>query len=259
MMKLSATTIGAGPDLVLLHGWGMNRAVWGGLPERLAQHYRVTLPELPGHGGSEYDAACPSLDHWVEACLDAAPERAAWIGWSLGGQIALRAALREPERVPALAVVAGTPCFVQGEGWPHAMAEETLRQFAADLAADHRHTLERFLALQVRGDREARATLRTLRHDLFERPDPVPAALRAGLDLLQGVDLRSQLPALTCPVLWLLGARDTLVPASVAGEVAQLLPQARIEVVPQAAHAPFLSHPERCFGTLREFLETNLG
>lgn len=258
-MKLHSVTTGTGPELVLLHGWGMNRAVWGGLPERLAQHYRVILLELPGHGESEYDPACSSLDHWVEACLDAVPERAFWVGWSLGGQIALRTAVLEPGRVRALAVVAGTPRFVQGEGWSHAMLEETLRQFASELQTNHRQTLERFLALQVRGDSEARATLRTLRRDLFARPDPVPAALQAGLDLLLGVDLRRQLPALKCPVLWLLGARDTLVPVAVAGEVAQLLPQVRIEVVPKAAHAPFLSHPEHCVVALREFLEANLG
>ncbi len=258
-MKLNSLTTGAGPDLVLLHGWGMNRAVWGGLPERLAQHYRVTVLELPGHGESDYHPACSSLDPWVEACLAAAPERAAWIGWSLGGQLALHAALKQPERVPVLTVMAGTPRFVQGEGWPHAMAEETLRRFAADLVTDHRQTLERFLALQVRGDSEARAVLRTLRRDLFDRPDPVPAALQAGLDLLQGVDLRAQLPALECPVLWLLGARDTLVPVAVAGEMKRLLPQAQIEVVPKAAHAPFLSHPGQCFAALHAFLEANLG
>ena len=79
-MRLHNHTIGMGEDLLLLHGWGMNRAIWGGFPDALAERFRITLVELPGHGESEYDPACTSLDAWTEAALAVAPERAVWIG-----------------------------------------------------------------------------------------------------------------------------------------------------------------------------------
>ncbi len=254
-MRLHSTTIGTGEDLLLLHGWGMNRAIWGDFPHALAERFRVTLVELPGHGGSGYDPVRTSLEAWAEAVLAMAPERAVWIGWSLGASIALQAALTQPERVSALVALAGTPRFVQGEAWPHAMAQETLQQFAAALQTDHRQTLERFLSLQVQGDSEARRMLRTLRQELFSRPEPNPKALENGLDLLRDVDLRQQLKAIPCPTLWLLGERDTLVPAAMAGTLRALQPGARIEVVPQAAHTPFLSHPEACLQRLDDFLQ----
>ncbi len=253
-MKLHTASLGAGSDLLLLHGWGMNRAIWGAFPDALAERFRVTLVELPGHGESGYDPQRTDLKDWANAVLAAAPKRAIWMGWSLGAQMALQAALTEPERVTALAVLAGTPRFIQGEGWPHAMAQETLKQFAAALQTDHRQTLERFLSLQVQGDSEARRMLRTLRQELFSRPEPDPTALENGLDLLRDVDLRQQLKVIPCPTLWLLGERDTLVPAAMAQSLAELQPGARIEVVPGAAHTPFLSHPEACLQRLDSFL-----
>ena len=254
-MRLHSTTIGTGEDLLLLHGWGMNRAIWGGFPDMLAERFRVTLIELPGHGESEYDPANTSLEAWAEAVLAMAPERAVWIGWSLGAPIALHAALTKSERISALVALAGTPCFVQREAWPHAMPPETLEQFAAALGTDHRQTLERFLSLQVQGDSEARRMLRTLRQELFSRPEPNPKALENGLALLRDTDLCSQLERLACPTLWLLGERDTLVPAAMAGALRALQPGARIEVVPRAAHTPFLSHPEACLQRLHDFLQ----
>ncbi len=112
-MKLSTETIGAGPDLVLLHGWGMNAAVWSPLVESLKQRFRVTLIEMPGHGGSDYAPEMQRFEDWVDSCLEAAPESAIWIGWSLGGLLAQRAAMKAPGRVNRLAVVTSTPRFVK--------------------------------------------------------------------------------------------------------------------------------------------------
>jgi pimeloyl-[acyl-carrier protein] methyl ester esterase len=254
-MKLHYTTSGTGDDLVLLHGWGMNSAIWGGFLNALVERFRVTPVELPGHGESGFDPQRTSLEEWADAVLAIAPQQALWIGWSLGAQVAMQAALSAPERVSALALLAATPRFVQGDQWPHAMEGETLRQFAATLSKNHRLTLERFLSLQVQGDDEARGMLRALRRELFSRPEPQPAALESGLELLRDVDLRSRLREISCPTLWLLGERDTLAPAAVAGPLAELQPGAEIQVVPGAAHTPFLSHLEACMQRLEKFLQ----
>jgi pimeloyl-[acyl-carrier protein] methyl ester esterase len=254
-MKLHCSISGSGDDLVLLHGWGMNSAIWGAFLETLAERFRVTLVELPGHGESGFDLQHTSLEEWADEVLAVAPQRAFWIGWSLGAQVAMQAALSAPERVAALVLLAATPRFVQGEQWPHAMEGETLRQFAVTLSKNHRQTLERFLSLQVQGDSEARGRLRSLRQELFRRPQPQPAALENGLELLRSVDLRGRLREIPCPTLWLLGERDTLVPAAVADPLGELQPGAEIEVVQGAAHTPFLSHPRLCMQRLESFLQ----
>ncbi len=245
---------GQGPDLVLLHGWGMNAAVWRGLPADLAIGHRLTAIELPGHGASPWDPATRGLDDWAQACLAAAPARACWIGWSLGGLVALAAAGLAPERLSGLILLTATPRFGQAADWPAAMAPATLARFHDDLLADPAGTLQRFLALQVKGSEAARETLRQLRLELAERPAPEPRALAQGLDLLREVDLRPRLPDLACPSLWIYGERDTLVPAAVASDIAGLLPEARVQVIPRAAHAPFLSHPAATTAALLSFL-----
>lgn len=253
-MKLHAETRGRGPGLVLLHGWGMSSAVWEGLPADLALGHRLTLVELPGHGASPMDPSWTGLRDWARACLDVAPEGAVWVAWSLGGLVALEAALNAPERISGLVQVTATPRFVQDADWPAALAAGTLDRFHDGLLSDPAGTLQRFLALQVRGGDAARETLRTLRRELAGRPEPAERALASGLDLLRDCDLRGRLPGLECPSLWLFGERDTLVPAAAAEGIAGLLPAARVHVVAGAAHAPFLSHPSETVAEMLSFL-----
>lgn len=253
-MSLAIEVRGEGRDLVMLHGWGMNSSVWSDFAHDLAKEYRVTLIDLPGHGHSPY-LGQESLAGWTDACLDVAPERAVWLGWSLGSMIALQAAHRAPERVDGVMVVAGMPRFVQADDWPHAMAPRTLDLFIQALGDDHGKTLERFLALQMLGSDLAQETLRRLKSRLRERPDPHPQALEQGLDLLKSADLRPELGELACPTAWLYGDRDTLAPAKASGLLADWLPKVVTEVIPGAAHTPFLSHPAETRRAVSRFLE----
>jgi len=168
--------------------------------------------------------------------------------------VALQAALEAPQRVTRLVVAAGTPRFVQDADWPHAIPRATLERFSSDLMRNPEGTLDRFLALQVRGTPDARATLRSLRDGFRQRPAARPQALEQGLGLLRGGDLRPRLGALRCPSLWLLGERDTLVPCEVGSELQRRLPGARVELLAGAGHAPFLSHHAAFAGRLHEFL-----
>lgn len=254
-MSLYREVQGSGPDLLLVHGWGMHGAVWSGLAQRLAIRYRVTLLDLPGHGHSPPAPGDGGLDQWVCACLEAAPARAVWIGWSLGGALALAAALGAPERVRGLFLVTATPRFLRAPDWPHAMGATTLERFHQELSGDAHATLERFLVLQVSGSEAARTTLRGLRQELASRPAAGSHALEAGLRLLRDTDLRGELGRLACPNLWLFGDRDTLVPGRVADALPAWLPSARTVTIPGAAHAPFLSHPRQSWDSLNGFLE----
>lgn len=254
-MKLATDTFGQGRELVLVHGWGMNAGVWQPLRDRLAADWRVTAVELPGHGESGFDAAATGLDAWTDALLTAAPARALWLGWSLGGQLALAAARRAPERVAGLVLAATNPRFVRADHWPAAMPAATFHAFAEQLAGDAPRTLDRFLALQVRGADGAAETLRALKTATRARPAPRAAALQAGLDLLLNNDLRATAADLAVPSLWLFGGRDALVPATAADAVRGLAPQARVHSVTPAGHAPFLSHPDTCLDLLEHFAE----
>jgi pimeloyl-[acyl-carrier protein] methyl ester esterase len=253
-MTLYTHTSGDGPELVLIHGWGLHGGIWDTLAPLLEPAFRVTRVDLPGHGRSPWHDP-DGLAGMTRAVLDSVPERAAWLGWSLGGLIAARAALDSPARIERLVLIAATPSFVCRPDWPAAMPPALLEVFAADLRHDYLRTLHRFLALQVRGSDGAGVVLRQLRARLLQHGQPAPAALLAGLDILRTTDLRDRFAAIACPVLFLMGALDTLAPAVAARQAARLLPDARVEVIGGAGHAPFLAHPAMVAGVIRDFLQ----
>ncbi len=234
--------------LVLLHGWGMNAAIWTGPREHLAPKWDLVTPELPGHGEAPWQGES-DLAAWAEAVLAAAPAPALWVGWSLGGLVALEAARRHPGRVRGLLLVASSPCFVQRPDWPAAMAPAVLEAFGRDLAADLTGTLARFLALQFQGVADGRTLIREAQAQLAARPAPRPQALAVGLDLLRHSDLRPTLEEIGVPVSWLLGGRDRLVPPALADALPK---EHRVRLIPQAGHAPFLSHPQALVEMLQD-------
>ena len=84
-------TLGSGPDLVLIHGWALHGGVFAPLARRLAPHFRLHLVDLPGHGLSrDPDETLDLRSVAVHVAAQTPP--AIWLGWSLGGLLALRAA-----------------------------------------------------------------------------------------------------------------------------------------------------------------------
>ncbi len=257
-MTLHAETQGSGPALVMLHGWGLHSGIWEPVLPRLRQHFRVTCIDLPGHGGSRGWDEGFDLETAAAAALEAAPRRAAWLGWSLGGQVTLAAAAGHAERVSRLVLVATTPRFVTGPGWPCGVDPEVLAGFSASLAADYRKTVNDFLTLQVRGDSHAAALLRQLRDTVFDRGVPEPGALRSGLGVLGDADLRPVLHRIFQPAFVFSGQRDRLTPPEAGRRMAKALPSAGFHMSPAAAHAPFLSHPGEFVELVTEFLQEDL-
>jgi len=250
---------GEGAPLLLIHGWGMHGGMWGNAAEKLARHVRVLAVDLPGHGYSkagkgEAPASPLALDSIVDELSAQFSGPLNVCGWSLGGQIALRWAMRKPQQVTRLALIGSTPCFVRQTDWPCAMAVETLAEFSVALQQNYALTLRRFLALQVRGSEQERESLAALRSALFSRGEPDFAALQSGLDILRDCDLRDALQNVRQPVLVMAGERDTLTPPQASQYMASRMPGARLATISGAAHAPFLSHPDEFIKHLVSFL-----
>ena len=231
---------GAGPDLVLIHGWAMHAGIFAPLTQRLAPHFRVHLVDLPGHGASiGSDIACSPA-----ACADALVAklpRALWVGWSLGGIEALQAALTHAHKVCGIVEIAASPRFVLGPDWPLGVAADVFTQFGAGLHRDYRGTVERFLALEALGSDHLQTELRELKAHVFERGEPSLGALEQGLHALETTDLRASLAQLTVPSLWIAGRRDRLVPAAAMRWAAEHCVQGRFVEI-SSGHAPFISH-----------------
>lgn len=246
-------TLGAGRDLVLIHGWAMHGGIFAPLTRLLAQRFCVHLVDLPGHGLSIERDSCDPVD-CARAIAHAIP-RALWVGWSLGGIVALHAALEQTQRVCGIVEIAASPRFVVGADWPHGVATDVFAQFGAGLQDDYRGTIERFLALEALGSDHAQAELRALRAHVFERGEPSLAALHDGLRVLDRTDLRARLPELAVPSLWIAGRRDRLVPAGAMRWAAQQSPQGRF-VEFSSGHAPYIGHAPEVADAIADFAGT---
>ncbi|MDK9584791.1 pimeloyl-ACP methyl ester esterase BioH [Lelliottia wanjuensis] len=242
MNNLWWQTTGTGNvDLVLLHGWGLNAEVWHCIQEELASQFRLHLVDLPGFGRSHGFGAMP-LDEMAQAVLERAPQKAIWLGWSLGGLVASQIALTHPERVQALVTVSSSPCFAAQDEWP-GIKPEVLAGFQQQLSEDFKRTVERFLALQTMGTETARQDARMLKSAVLALPMPDVEVLNGGLEILKTVDLREPLAGLSVPHLRIYGYLDGLVPRKVVPMLDELWPQSESLVIAKAAHAPFVSHP----------------
>ena len=251
--RLHVDVVGAGPPLVLLHGWAMHGGVFAPLVARLRARHTLHVVDLPGHGLSRDSGVPLALDECVDAIAAQVPV-APWVGWSLGGLMALHAAATRPAQVPALALVCANARFVRGPDWRYGVSPEIFRDFANGLRADYRATLDRFIALEAFGSDHAREEIRALRDDLFTRGEPAADVLADGLDLLQSADLRGVLPGLAVPSLWLAGRRDRLVDPRAMRDAAALAARSDVHVLEHAGHAPFLTHADEVAARLDAFL-----
>jgi pimeloyl-[acyl-carrier protein] methyl ester esterase len=233
---------GAGPALVLLHGWAMHGGVFAPLQRQLESRYTLHVVDLPGHGRSRDSAVPLELDAIADALVARVPP-ALWCGWSLGGLVALATAARHPAAVRGLAMLCASPRFVRADDWQEGMDAAIFHRFAADLAQDYRMAIDRFLLLETLGSAHAREELRALRDCVFAHGEPSPAHLRQGLRLLEDSDLRADLPALAMPSAWIAGRRDRIV-APPAMQRAAAACGGRFAEVASAGHAPFLTHAE---------------
>jgi len=245
-------TIGEGPDLVLIHGWGIGSHVWQAMATSLSLHYRVHLVDLPGFNGEptlpEY-----SLPAVAETLLRRLPEQAVWCGWSLGGLVAAYVAAQFPQRVTKLIQVCSSLKFVQQDQWL-GVKKEVFDAFKVSVMTHPEKTLKRFLSLQAMGSATVKDDIAIMKKRMSQQTIPVTDALVAGLVLLSDVDLRTDFQHITVPSLTLFGQADTLVPLTNIANVQRLLPDNQQVVFENSSHAPFISEPERFQQVIDDFI-----
>jgi pimeloyl-ACP methyl ester carboxylesterase len=259
-------TAGEGSPLVLLHALGESVLDWRWVLPSLARAHRVYAPDMPGFGGSAKPVADYSpafFARFAAAYLDALGiEGATVAGNSLGGHVALRLALSEPERVSALCLIDSVGLgreaswalrlpTIPGYGDPAIAWSKT------PLGATQRAWLKAQL-LFARPER-APAEWMNEQYRLAQLPgfmEAALAALRAQLDLGgQREVLLDQLPHLEIPTLVVWGESDRILPVSQAREAVALLKQGSLELIPDCGHLPQVERPDHFVEAVGRFLD----
>jgi len=241
---------GSGPAVVLLHGFTGSVESMQEVAKRLRARHRVVCVDLVGHGSSEApeDLAPYRMERCAAQLVRVAQVlrlgAAHWLGYSMGGRVALALAAWHPERVRSLCLIGASAGLADPR-------ERALRVRTDEALADsiERDGLERFVeywmalplfASQARLGAAALAEARAQR--LRNRPHGLANSLRAMGSGAQP-PLHAALLELRAPVALVVGEEDPKF-RSLAGELARALPDARVLVVAEAGHAAHLEQPD---------------
>jgi pimeloyl-ACP methyl ester carboxylesterase len=265
--RVSVLTMGKGRDVLLIHGLGATKASFFDTAAALSRDgYRVHALDLPGFGSSSKPATGPYTARWfadtVVGVMDKLGiDRAHIVGNSMGGRVALEVALREPERVGALALLCPAVAFVKRGYHP------IVRLARPELA---------FLPHRF-GRARVSATLSSLFYDTdaidpyvsdvvvdeFQRSYGSGGARFAFLSAARNIYLDApfgkhgfypRLADLERPALFVWGSHDALIPPGFKRHVAQWLPRAEQIVLEGCGHVPQVERPEQTNGLIRRFL-----
>jgi 2-succinyl-6-hydroxy-2,4-cyclohexadiene-1-carboxylate synthase len=244
-MMLAHAVTGDGPPLVMLHGFTGSRASWQPLLPVLAARFRTIVVDLPGHGTSPpwHGDAVALAEALVTLAARLGAQRAHWIGYSLGGRIALHVALHHPDAVERLVLEGASPGIEDaGERAARRAADDAL---AVELERDgleafvERWTAQPLFATQARLDPACLVRERAIR--LASSAAGLAASLRT-LGVGRQASLWAELPGVGAPATLVVGAEDAKFRAIAVGMAARM-PVAHVAVVPSAGHAVHLERP----------------
>ncbi|MGW2304783.1 alpha/beta fold hydrolase [Streptomyces sp. NPDC001809] len=250
-MTLSHDLAGQGPSTVLLlHSGVCDRRMWDGqVPVLAAAGHRVVRCDLRGFGGTPVDAAHVHADDVRDLLDHLGIQRAAVVGSSFGGTVALELAVRHPGRVSSLALLAsGIPGFEPGEelrAWGD--REDALLE-AGDLDGAVELNVDTWLGPEAGPG--ARALVREMQRHAFEVQLAAPEEFHPATPEVTADDLAG----IKVPALVVAGAHDVPDFRAVADDLTRLLPGARRVDLDWAGHLPALERPDETARLLADFL-----
>ena len=244
-ISLNYEESGAGPTVLLTHGYSSTGRAWADQHRALAPRYRLITWDMRGHGETESPTDPAQYSHALtvgdmrELLRHLGVDRAVVGGLSLGGTMSLAFYAKHPEMVRALVICDSGP------GYRNAEARAEWNQRAHARAAD----LEgRGLAVLAGGSRDMREAVR--RH----RSAQGLAHAARGMLTQTDAGIIDSLPAIRVPTLIIVGDQDT--PFIGACEyMAKKIPGARLEVIKEAGHSSNLDQPEAFNRVLLAFLD----
>jgi pimeloyl-ACP methyl ester carboxylesterase len=243
----------ARPAVLLVHGAGMDHTVWQ-LPARwLAWHgHAVLAVDLPGHGRSQGPAldSVAELARWLGRVMDAAGlKRAAIMGHSMGGAVALEAAAALPDRVTRIALLGTAAAMPVNPALLQAAREAPERAYGMMTAWSHA-AAARMGGNPVPGLWMTGGSLALLARN-------APGVLHMDLAACAAWSTgREAAGRVRCPALTILAANDVMTPPRNGAELARLIPDSTTVTVSDCGHMLLTEQPTATLDALIAFFAT---
>jgi pimeloyl-ACP methyl ester carboxylesterase len=257
-VELHSEVAGEGPAVALLHEGICDSRMWDPQWERFSRSHRVLRFDFRGYGRTPLEPGRYSAAQDVIDLLDEHGfERAALVGVSFGGRVALEIALAQPQRVSALVLVGSG---MAGYEWNEEMKASWEEEEAAFNAGDLDAAIEVTLRTWVDGpgrkpedvDPEVRAHVAEMQRRALELYAEVGD--EAEEDLLVE-DVSERLGEVQAPTLVLVGEEDVPDIRAISDRLAREIPNARFETIANTAHVPSMERPEEFDRLVLGFLD----
>lgn len=229
-------------DALLISGWGTHAAIWDPIIPVLERAYQIEVIEPPWVAAGQALGSMTAVDHYIDTLAQRVDANTTLIAWSLGGLLALRLAARFPSKIKQLVLISSTAYFPCDEGGANGIDRMWLDKFCQRFAAAPEKTLQRFMTLQVKGERQAKPCLRLLQQ-LCTVSEYNMDECRAGLMLLSTMDVRAELAQIGQQVRVIHGQNDAVLPLAAGQNLARYF-STDCHVIVDAGHVPHVSHPE---------------
>lgn len=260
-VHLNVEVTGTGPFVLAIHGFTGNTDTWAPVTAAMQNEFTMVAVDMLGHGGSDAprDPKRYSMEHCIEdlrALLDRrlGVERVRWLGYSMGGRVALSSAIALPQRTSALIAESASPGLATvEERAARVQDDEKLADWIEEVG------IERFVdywgaiplfASQACLPAAARDRLRAQR--LNNTPLGLANSLR-GIGTGAQPSVQERLPSLVAPTLWVAGEEDAKF-AGIAQDMHRLVPGSELRIIPKAGHAVHLEQPEQFNQAVLSFL-----
>lgn len=251
---------GTGAPLLLITGLGQHSGVWAGVLPVLSENFTCITFDNRGTGRSSVPDAAWSIDDMGDDTaallehLDVGPVHA--LGWSLGGSVLQSLLVRHGDRLRRAVLLSAFPSYtgVQDAWLDTALV---LRRSGADPVTMAISGMPWGFTPRALSDHAA-----TLTQAELLRADPYPTSYEGFARQAAGLrvfDSRPGLPSASTPTLVLTGAEDVLTPVSQAVEMASLLAQATLQVLPRGGHGMLLEYPDDVLRAVQRFLRADPG
>ena len=248
---------GNGPAVAMIHGFGLNRAMWQWQLPALTPHFSVVTYDLLGHGESARPEGTPDLAMFSGQLLRlmdrCAIERAAVVGFSLGGMIARRFALDHPDRLSALAIL--NSAHDRSPAEREAVRDRVRHTLDHGPAANVESALERWFTPAFRTETPEligliRSWIMSNDSDVFPRIYRVLA--EGDAEIARGLE------HIACPTLVMTGEDDPGNTPAMSRAMAGQIPGARLVILPGLRHMALAESPEAINEPLCAFLRSAL-
>jgi 2-succinyl-6-hydroxy-2,4-cyclohexadiene-1-carboxylate synthase len=253
---------GSGLTVVALHGFTGSLLTWSRMATLLMEEFTVVMVDLPGHGASAVPSEISkySMESHMRILIEVLDHlnlrKVIWLGYSLGGRIALSTAVSFPERTMGLVVESGSPGLPTAEEREQRCREDAyLADWIEDVGVSRFVDYWQAIPLWVSQSRLVESEREKLRAQRLNNDALGLANSLRGVGTGSQPALHSRLSKLDMQVLLLAGAEDAKY-VGIAQEMHHVIPASSLEIVPESGHAIHLEQPERFDGIVQKFLRT---